>query len=292
MNLLRHLNDVDKKTVILVTHDPSHLRHAHRIFYLRDGEITGTKTNTEEERNQAPIPLSISPAEIASHAQEHWERTRKPGDSKAPEGEKDRADMLKAEQILLETFTGLTMEEIGTLEQKIFGFLKNGHQDRQTVLQFLERPAHLGGIGMQKDTAEDVSHDIHRMMVEVRRLRTVQSVAPAERTHEIRMFTSHDIHLANVKAARNMDEAIRGRLDGKLTRSGVQKFLNREIEDGGAGIGIFTARSVSKTIESLIDVVPSAPASNLEQSPAAAVPVLEPQPAPPSPSESTPSEPT
>ena len=37
MDLLRYLNDEQKKTVILVTHDPSHLFHAHRIFYLRDG---------------------------------------------------------------------------------------------------------------------------------------------------------------------------------------------------------------------------------------------------------------
>ena len=39
MELLSKLNSVSKRTVILVTHNPEHLKFAHRVVYLKDGAI-------------------------------------------------------------------------------------------------------------------------------------------------------------------------------------------------------------------------------------------------------------
>jgi putative ABC transport system ATP-binding protein len=40
MNLISRLNSVSKRTVILVTHNPEQLKYAHRVFYMKDGQIT------------------------------------------------------------------------------------------------------------------------------------------------------------------------------------------------------------------------------------------------------------
>lgn len=39
MELLEKLNEKSKRTIILVTHNPEHRKFAHRVIYLKDGEI-------------------------------------------------------------------------------------------------------------------------------------------------------------------------------------------------------------------------------------------------------------
>ena len=40
LSILQELNEVDKKLVILVTHDPSHLQYGDRVIHMQDGKIT------------------------------------------------------------------------------------------------------------------------------------------------------------------------------------------------------------------------------------------------------------
>ena len=40
LSILKELNEVDKKLVILVTHDPSHLSYGDRVIHMQDGKIT------------------------------------------------------------------------------------------------------------------------------------------------------------------------------------------------------------------------------------------------------------
>ena len=44
MDLLETLNKKSRRTVILVTHNAEHLKYAHRVVYLRDGEISKVVT--------------------------------------------------------------------------------------------------------------------------------------------------------------------------------------------------------------------------------------------------------
>lgn len=45
MELLEKLNSVSKRTIILVTHNPEHLKYAHRVVYLTDGEVSKMTEN-------------------------------------------------------------------------------------------------------------------------------------------------------------------------------------------------------------------------------------------------------
>lgn len=51
MTLLERLNSVSKRTIILVTHNPEHLKYAHRVIYLKDGEISKISKNKEGHTN-------------------------------------------------------------------------------------------------------------------------------------------------------------------------------------------------------------------------------------------------
>ncbi len=45
MESFREVNEIDRKTVILVTHNAAHLPYAHRIFYMRDGVLRRVAVN-------------------------------------------------------------------------------------------------------------------------------------------------------------------------------------------------------------------------------------------------------
>lgn len=60
MDLIEKLNSKSKRTVILVTHNPDQLKYAHRIFYLKDGQVV------REEKGKAfhHPPNAEEPGEI------------------------------------------------------------------------------------------------------------------------------------------------------------------------------------------------------------------------------------
>lgn len=47
MDLIEKLNFKSRRTVIMVTHNPEHLKYAHRVYYLRDGEIEKVEAQRE-----------------------------------------------------------------------------------------------------------------------------------------------------------------------------------------------------------------------------------------------------
>ena len=49
LTILKELNEVDKKTIILVTHDPSQLAYSDRTIHIMDGKITKIVENAEKK---------------------------------------------------------------------------------------------------------------------------------------------------------------------------------------------------------------------------------------------------
>jgi len=50
LQILKDLNQIDKKTVILVTHNPEHLHFADRVIHMKDGKILREEVLTDKQR--------------------------------------------------------------------------------------------------------------------------------------------------------------------------------------------------------------------------------------------------
>jgi len=53
LNILKELNEVDKKTIILVTHNAEHLHFADRILHMKDGKIISEEINRDKRPKKA-----------------------------------------------------------------------------------------------------------------------------------------------------------------------------------------------------------------------------------------------
>lgn len=97
LDILYDLNTKDKKTVILVTHDPLLLKYASHIIYMKDGYIVGEKRFTSEQRqfaiSQGEQPFISAPAGAPQIGVAPVQAT--PGEASAAEKSRQREEEAK-----------------------------------------------------------------------------------------------------------------------------------------------------------------------------------------------------
>lgn len=252
MKVLRELNDKQKKTVILVTHDPSHLHHAHRIFYLRDGVITGTKVNTEEERKESLVEAA---SRAMSSSLSHWAKTLP---ANTPEARDHELIKRQAEQVIAEVFNGMTIDEMHELFDRVESLITHSQHDVQPLIGFLHHSAKDGGIGMNILKAQKIAEDIQKVTTEMWNLRARVHAASAGMTmpdgreiSDVRktLLDSLNISLPSEQAVLVLDKAIADHLTGRLDRMGVQRILDQSEKEGGAGLDARVARKIARRLE-------------------------------------------
>ncbi|OGD39091.1 hypothetical protein A2907_01190 [Candidatus Azambacteria bacterium RIFCSPLOWO2_01_FULL_37_9] len=138
LDILYDLNVKDKKTVILVTHDPSLLKYATHIIYMKDGFIVGEKRFSPKQRevtvsSQLEQPFVSSLSGFSSQS-----TTISPIESSAAEKSKKREEMAKE---LVETMQIDGTETARAVEPKItapqkeltIGELIKGNREQEQI---------------------------------------------------------------------------------------------------------------------------------------------------------------
>jgi len=259
MALLSDLNERFKKTVILVTHNPEHLRFAHRIFYMKDGAVIQTKVNKIVDRSIKKL-VEAEEAEKPQMSKELELLLRVySGLSSAQAG--NLLIPFKAKQIVFETLTGLSTDEVDKMSKAVEGMIMRGTPEENSIFQFLDVDAEKGGMGMDRRTAKTLAGKISGIIAEIklleeeeRRIADHRAVDASQEVADIRQYVLDvfDINLTNLDALKNMDQAIRERLDNAIDRDGLRKKFDLPVAKGGVGFDIRTARKAVKRVELLI----------------------------------------
>lgn len=66
MEWLEHLNSKSRRTILLVTHNPDYLHYAHRVMYMKDGQIVNIKKNRPIGRHMTPQSDELSTEKLDS----------------------------------------------------------------------------------------------------------------------------------------------------------------------------------------------------------------------------------
>ncbi|MEI8097135.1 MAG: ABC transporter ATP-binding protein, partial [Candidatus Moraniibacteriota bacterium] len=150
LKILKELNEVDKKTIVLVTHNPEHLVYADRVIYMKDGRIIKEEVHKEkrpikeikkeEEKEQAPESLELKML-MASFK------------NLLPQ----QIDILlvpfKAKQLLAHLLSQLSDEQV-TMAEAFLKELLFGNIDFPTFLDRLDLPLDDGGAGWNRVRAQ------------------------------------------------------------------------------------------------------------------------------------------
>jgi putative ABC transport system ATP-binding protein len=246
MDTLQEVNERDKKTVILVTHDAKHLPYAHRVYHLKDGEIIREVIN--------PMKRQIKEVKQGEMVFTEVDKLARIFPYSTPEE-------LRVKSIENYLTQGLNFEQLERLDQTIEKIIA-GKIEKEGFLRLLTGSFEEGGVGVKAVEAETMADRLYKVLEEsrdiarYRRERTEgvevtsdqKKIARRLRTH---LLDEYDGEVTPVQLKR-IEEAVEGRLDGTLTKEDFQAKLNSSVEKNGVGFRYPVAKRLTFYMEKML----------------------------------------
>ncbi|MEI8360559.1 MAG: ABC transporter ATP-binding protein [bacterium] len=253
MDILRNLNEKQKKTVILVTHDPSYLSIAHRVFFIRDGRVVDVKVNRQVE--------GVSQVVIKRDISKELELLINTYSSLSPDQVGNLLIPFKAKQIVSEVMIGMTIDELSGLEKKVENMLISGIYEDESFESFIDQSPDKGGLGLDSRRASRIAEMVSGIVKEIKELeeedrKIKENIVPNQDSEvtEIRhyLLEEFDVHFKSFIALEVFDQAIKERLALMIDRDLFVKKIHGSLKKGGSAINMRTARKIGRRFELLI----------------------------------------
>ncbi len=216
LDIFSELNAVDKKTVVMVTHNSSHFAYADRIIYMKDGAIIKEEVNSNKERPSSAPPLEKGAREL--------ERIH------------EFADALSDDFLLI---TELYLKE------KINALIVGGIQGDVSLEEFqgiLMKPLRDGGLAIAKDRSVALVRRLEMVMFESRLLKgknegELRRIPLSMEIGELRRYVLSDykkpLMFLQIK---RLEEAIGNLVRGIIDEDSFSRVLILSEALGGVGL--------------------------------------------------------
>jgi putative ABC transport system ATP-binding protein len=242
LKILKELNEVDKKTVILVTHNPEHLVYADRIIHMKDGRIIREEVNKEKrpvEALKAELKIPEAPESLELKMLMTSFKSLLP----------QQVDVLlvpfKAKQLLAHLLSELNEEQVSMAE----AFLKEllfKNIDLPTFSDRLDLNLDEGGAGWNKLRALSFTNRTGLILEQVQKLKSnVEEGSTALAEYLIEHF---HLKLSETKKLR-FQSALKMRVNNQSGQTGLQKRLDTPYSLGGVGLHKITVEKIVREIE-------------------------------------------
>ncbi|EKD67734.1 MAG: hypothetical protein ACD_48C00243G0003 [uncultured bacterium] len=248
--LIQELNVKQKKTIILVTHDPSHLDIADRVFFMKDGKIIDTKKN--EHRRV------IMPGQVVKAPEPQKTNLELVSDTFTKEGAFGLEGMMmdyKAKEIVSEALTGFTAEEISNIEHYVKEYLLNIKAKPTGLEHYLDEDyMSKNGLSLNKNSAKRLTklltHTADEMRILHDRAISKHTKKP-DYAAELRYYLLDTFHTSvrSTDAIDALETAIDDLIHDRTDRKGIQAILDLPIDQGGVGLDKRLARRMAKHLE-------------------------------------------
>lgn len=251
MNILKELNEKEKKTIIMVTHNPEYLDYAHRVFYMKDGKIEHEVVN-KEFKNKAEKKITPEEKEFEMLSRSF------PGLSEA------QLHMLiipfKAKALSEYLLTSTDADQNRRLEE----FVRNrilGKIEKYKFRMMLDRPMEKGGVGLDERTAANYSHELEKI-IEIANLleRDLKDSAKRLSLDEqvlkfkliARYLTVSFVKDINGSQKERLEKLIKMRLINEIGKNIFSKALDTPFKEGGVGLDKRIVRKIVRDVEIIL----------------------------------------
>jgi ABC-type lipoprotein export system ATPase subunit len=243
LDIFKEINETDKKTLIMVTHNPEHLVYADRVIYMKDGKKVSEEVNRDKRPKEAlKKEVESTPTEISSELKLLM-RTFK---SLSLQQVGVLLIPFKAKQLLSHVLSDLTEEQINSAENLLKEFLFN-NIDAETLTQKLDLDFTKGGAGWNKLRALSFSTRIRSILSQAESLMSNQDasiVALSDYLNEI----CH-LKLPDDEILLRFRSFIKLRVENKIDRFNLEERLDAPKSLGGIGLYRNSAERVVREIE-------------------------------------------
>ena len=243
MDLLYELNNRDKKTVILVTHDSRYLHYAHRVFYLKDGQLVREVSNPERTQVREE---KVQP--FAAHALAEFARF-------FPQLDENNLKVKFLSHYLL----SIRNEEIQERLEKFVHERTSEKISRSDFILAVNKSYSDGGVGLYEQTARHLAEELDKVVEESNYVRTHFEYFPknydilrAGLEHIRQSLTADYTGDLAVAQLERLDVCIKARLEGSIDHKQFKGLLVKSPKDGGVGLHHQTADRFSTRLELML----------------------------------------
>lgn len=242
LNILKELNEVDKKTVILVTHNAEHLHYADRILHMRDGRIVSEEVNKDKRPKEALEEEIAKEPDIISSELKLLMRTFR---NFSPQQIGGLLIPYKAKQLINHIITELTEEQIAAAEN----FLKDllfKNIEMEAFEKNIDLELNEGGAGWNKLRAKSFSIRVNDISGQAEALAgDYRQALPGFADYLLRVFALK----VQPEIRARLITFLRLRLENKIDAFGVQERLDAPVSVGGVGLYKNTSEKMMREIE-------------------------------------------
>ena len=245
MDTLAEINEKDKKTVLLVTHDAKYLPYAHRIVYMSDGRVERLVPNPEKKQILKLAPGTTIVTEIEQIARIY------PYDS---------PNELQVKSIVNYLTEELTFDQITRL-QKVTEAVISGRMDGAGYLRSLMSDFDAGGVGLPVARASEMAGKLMSIVehaLDVQRYRRSKGeggvqIRNMEFINRIAEFISGQFELSlDPTQKEHFEDSIAQRIGGFIKRDEFSEQIGLSLKEGGVGLNKKQSFDVSRLTEKLI----------------------------------------
>ncbi len=257
LSILKNLNEKEKKTIILVTHNPEYLEYGDRIFHIKDGMIIRETVNRNKYKKKT---LAKAPtAELRDMLRAYQGLT--PG----------QINVLimpyKAKVFAHHFITNRNIEETRIFEDAIQRKLLNTITHEE-FFDILHRSYDQGGVGFNKRTAERIIRRVNRAIrmayfiyrqghQRKNKEGKHDKITIKEKTQKLTDYllkTCYNkyYHHLEITQLNRLERAVRDRLLNHINKPEFYNFLDMPVKEGGVGLNSKTARAITEEIELIL----------------------------------------
>lgn len=236
LQLITELRTKDKKTVILVTHDPSHLKHADKVVYLKDGEVTRVV-----EQNAVPMEV-VEEKNVAGLS-----NNKRLIDKLALLYPQLDETQLKAKLLTNLVMLPYDIETIEKVEGAITQFLKKEITHSQ-LFKKLDGSTSEEGINLYTQTAEKIVAKVQVLVSEEEKIESgsysVEEV--------VRVLLSNYQGTVSEKQKARLRKIIAENFSKRFTEDVLTDLLDKPFSSGGIGLNHRTALHFAQELQVLL----------------------------------------
>ncbi len=243
MKILKELNTIDKKTIILVTHNPDHLHYADRIFYLKDGKIIKEDVNIDKRPKEAvKKEVFVGEEPKISKELEILMRTFK---NLSAQQMGALLVPFKSKQLLHYVLSQITDEQLNAAENLLREFLFKNF-DTKALESKLDADFEKGGANWNKQRAKSFTKRVRLIFEQVEIVKNNPEIAPAS-------LVDYLTNIFNIKLSDSLkirfESLLKLRIENRTDRLNLQKRLDFPVFLGGLGFYKNTAEKVAMEME-------------------------------------------
>ena len=261
LDILRELNEVEKKTVVMVTHNPENLYFGDRIIYMKDGIITKEVVNKDKRKGKKKMVTEVkTPMTEISDLMRAYHGL-------SPEQINILILPYKAKVFAHHFITSKNMEETKIFEEVIQRRLL-GTISQDELYGILNRSALEGGVGFDKRTAEKILRRVNRVIrmayfvyQEGRQRKDddgghvkISNDEKSKKVADYLLKTCYNEFYEHLEDSQRelLEKAVGDRLDSSMQKSEFFRFLDKPLKEDGIGLNYKTAKAITEELELIL----------------------------------------